>query len=226
MTLQERIRQYIDYRHLSIREFEMACGLSNGSVAKMGENTRRRTIDAICEAYADINPVWLLTGTGRMLKDEATENAVQRVVGLIHGSKTADTAGKKHLIKYFPDVDTSMGNVEFPDNPDENFEWMMVPGLSDCDFAVNAYGDSMDPLIKSGQIVFLAKWTESFIDWGHIYLVCTRLGYRAIKKLEPGSDSEHIRCCSVNPEYKPFEVERAEITHLYLVKSWMCRHAM
>lgn len=223
MALRERIRQYIGFRNLSVREFEQAAGLSNGSVSKMGDNTRRSTIDSMCNAFPDLNRVWLLTGRGHMLNDDATETAVRRV---ICSNERGEVTGRKRLIKYFPEVDTSMGEVEYADNPDERFEWMLVPGLSEGDFAVNAYGDSMDPMIKSGQIVFLSIWRESFIDWGHIYLVCTRSGYRAIKRLEPGNDDEHIRCCSINPLYKPFDVERADITHIYIVKSWMCRNTM
>lgn len=223
MSLKERIKQYIGFRNLSVREFEQAAGLSNGSVSKMGDNTRQQTIEKICSCFTDINSVWLRTGKGRMLNDEGTEAAVHRV---IYNDENGEVTGKKRLIKYFPEVDTSMGEVEYADNPDERFEWMLVPGLNEGDFAVNAYGDSMDPMIKGGQIVFLSPWRESFIDWGHIYLICTRSGYRAIKRLEPGDDDHHIRCCSINPLYKPFDVERADITHIYIVKSWMCRNIM
>lgn len=129
-----------------------------------------------------------------------------------------------HEITYFPNVDGSMGGVQFMDNSAETREVIVIPGYSDCKLAINAYGDSMHPLIKSGQIVLMAEWQESFIDWGKIYLVVTKSGYRAIKRLFPGSDGEHITCKSENEtSHPPFEVERADILKIFIVKGWICR---
>ena len=129
-----------------------------------------------------------------------------------------------HTIMYYPNVDASMGDVGFPDAPDETAQAMVLPGFDDCTMAVNAWGDSMAPLISSGQIVLLKEWTERFIDWGRIYLVVTRSGHRAIKRLHPGSDAAHIECRSENAEANPpFEVELADVVRLYIVKGWIAR---
>nr|DAI98650.1 MAG TPA: peptidase [Caudoviricetes sp.] len=128
-------------------------------------------------------------------------------------------------IKYYPNVDGSMGGLQFLENPDETTFDISIPGYSDCKYAINAYGDSMYPLIQSGQIVLLVPWQESFIDWGRIYLVVTKSGYRAIKRIFPASDNDHILCKSENGEkFPPFEIEKNDIANIFLVKGWICRN--
>lgn len=132
-----------------------------------------------------------------------------------------------HIIKYYPNVNGSMGGVQFLDDPNEMVCDITIPGYSDCKFAINAYGDSMYPLIKSGQIILMSEWSESFIDWGRIYLVVTKSGYRVIKRLYPGASDTTITCKSENPETNPpFEIEKDDIHKVYLVKGWICRDAI
>lgn len=67
MGLKERIIQFIEYKGISVQRFEKEVGLSNAAVSKMGDNTRRATIDKISNCFPDLNPNWLLTGEGEML---------------------------------------------------------------------------------------------------------------------------------------------------------------
>lgn len=68
--MRERIKQFICHSGLSIADFEKNCGLANGTIAKVGNNTRRSTLDRISSAYPDLNINWLLTGEGEMLKSQ------------------------------------------------------------------------------------------------------------------------------------------------------------
>ena len=181
----------------------------NGVESVLTDKFLRRFNDAFNTLF---NIDWLLTGEGAMLNEAAA-----------HGNAAA-TSEKKHTILYYPNVDGTMGGVQFLDNPDETYIEMSIPGYTDCRFAINAYGESMSPLIKSGQIVLLAQWQERFVDWGKIYLVVTRSGYRVIKRLLPGKTETTIVCRSENMEANPdFEIELADILQLYLVKGWVCR---
>lgn len=60
--------QFINYKDISVQAFETNVNLSNGAVSKMGDGTRRSTIDKISNSYPDLNTNWLLTGEGDMLK--------------------------------------------------------------------------------------------------------------------------------------------------------------
>lgn len=202
--LQERIREFIAYKGVTVRDFELACGLSNGSVSKMGENTRRSTVGAIARAYKELNPTWLLTGEGSML------------LGAAAGSEP-DTTGTC-LVKYYPNVSATLGDAFLDDNPDEDYTYLRVPYSMRSQYAINVYGDSMSPEIKNGSIIFIDRWSEGFILWGHIYLICTRLGNRMVKIVKPAKDDKHVECHSINPEFATFEVERDQIFALFIVK--------
>ena len=68
MGLQDRIRQFVEYKGLQPKSFESIVGLSNGAFAKLSDNTRQSTIDRISIAFPELNTNWLLTGEGEMTK--------------------------------------------------------------------------------------------------------------------------------------------------------------
>ena len=207
LTIKERLVLFIKEKGLSQGRFEKAVGLSNGFVNNISKGIGAEKLQKILCIYPDLNQSWLLTGEGEMLVGDQPH---------IINNKT---------IKYYPNVDGSMGGLQFVENPDETTFDISIPGYSDCKYAINAYGDSMYPLIQSGQIVLLVPWQESFIDWGRIYLVVTKSGYRAIKRIFPASDNEHILCKSENGEkFPPFEIEKNDIANIFLVKGWICRN--
>lgn len=68
MDFRERLKVFLAEKNISVKAFEEECGLSNGAVSKMGDNTRRSTIDKISTVFPELNTNWLLTGEGTMLK--------------------------------------------------------------------------------------------------------------------------------------------------------------
>ncbi len=88
-TLQ-RIKEFIDYKGISVRSFEQAVGFSNGSFASQLKNNKTIGVDKlenILHIYQEINIEWLLTGKGEMLKeaqsarDENIEDTLMYSVG-------------------------------------------------------------------------------------------------------------------------------------------------
>lgn len=194
--------------------------LKSGKIHKISQTIARKIIDV----YPQFNITWLLTGEGEMLAtSEKGSNGVQEV------SNGVAKDGKTHAIRYYPNSDGSMGAVQFLDNPNEDYIELVIPGYSDCQYAINAFGDSMSPLINSGQIIILSEWTERFIAWGNIYLIITRSGYRTIKKVYPGKDNgtTSVICKSENAaDYPPFEILQEDICKIYHVKGWINRNVI
>lgn len=71
-----RIKKYIDYKGITVSLLEREAGMSNGSFASQLKNNKTIGVDKlenILKVFPEINPTWLLTGEGTMLK-ESEEN--------------------------------------------------------------------------------------------------------------------------------------------------------
>jgi len=80
MSTLKRIKEFIDYKGINVRQFEINIGVSNGSFASQLKNNKTIGVDKlenILHIYDEINPEWLLTGRGEMSKDK---NSVSRSV--------------------------------------------------------------------------------------------------------------------------------------------------
>ncbi|MDD3685781.1 MAG: hypothetical protein PHE56_03340 [Bacteroidales bacterium] len=64
----ERILQIIDSKGLNKRKFYLMTGLSNGFLDKV-QDVGASKVEIILSVFPDINPVWLLSGKGPMLKN-------------------------------------------------------------------------------------------------------------------------------------------------------------
>ena len=57
---------------------------------------------------------------------------------------------------------------------------------------------------------------DTFFQWNRTYVIDSEQGV-LIKKVEAGSDNEHILLVSENKEYRPFEIAKEKIYSLALV---------
>ena len=143
----------------------------------------------------------------------------------VEGEKVRQAS--RRPIRYWTDVDATGGGVQlFDDTLTNEYIDISIPEFRDCTDAVNIYGDSMAPLYKSGQIIILKEWTENFIDFGNVYLVITRNGNRMVKYLKKAKDDAHVLCVSENPEFDPFEIEKASILKLFIVKGSISKNVL
>ena len=81
--VKQRLKIYIEYKQISIREFERSCGLSNGYVGGITQTIMPNKLSDIAQHYPDLNPGWLLTGDGSMLKYGSPEDAENRQVVIV-----------------------------------------------------------------------------------------------------------------------------------------------
>lgn len=68
----DRITLYIEHKHISIHKFSLEIGVSNSYFNKMIKNRASigsDIIEKILRSYDDLNPTWLLTGIGNMLRE-------------------------------------------------------------------------------------------------------------------------------------------------------------
>lgn len=66
-ALQDRLKQFITSLDLSVLAFENECGMAQGTVNKMTDRSRQRTLEKIRKRYPQLNMEWLQKGEGQML---------------------------------------------------------------------------------------------------------------------------------------------------------------
>lgn len=70
MSFGKRIKQYIDYKGLSVRSFEIKSTLKNGAIYRVIKNNTSlngESIAALGNKWEDLNLNWLMKGEGEML---------------------------------------------------------------------------------------------------------------------------------------------------------------
>lgn len=129
-------------------------------------------------------------------------------------------ARKGKVIRFWENIEATGGGImSFDDTLDGNYSEMVLPDFTDCTDAIRLVGDSMYPRYKSGQVLVFKEWRESFVEFGQVYLIITRTGYRMVKYLQPSSESGKLICVSENKEqFPPFSIEIESIYRLYLIK--------
>lgn len=63
----QRLRQFIKSKKLTVQRFEELCGLSNGYVRSIKKAPGADKLEAIIRAFPDLNRGWLLSGEGEMI---------------------------------------------------------------------------------------------------------------------------------------------------------------
>lgn len=79
MSVKERLTEYLKYKKISKRQFEISIGVSNGYVANMRKSIQPERIESIALIYSDLNTGWLMTGEGEMIKTAQQDTTVKTV---------------------------------------------------------------------------------------------------------------------------------------------------
>lgn len=204
-SVNQRIRQIIGNKSLSVNAFANAIGVAQGTLASMlnrGTEPSNKTLNAVLSAFPEVNPDWLLTGSGEMYltdKLSTTEHKDARLVPLLPVAAQGGT-----LNDFVASVKAS------------ECEKIISP-IRDVDYAMTISGDSMSPEYPSGAHILIKKINEkAFIDWGRVYVLDTCNG-TVIKQLFPSDKPDTLLCKSINPNYPPFEVSFSDIYGVYRV---------
>ena len=108
---------------------------------------------------------------------------------------------------------------------------LRIPNLPPVDGAVYVRGDSMSPLLKSGDIIIFRKveLSPDLILWGQIYLLSYTAGgdtYTVVKYVKRSSREGCIQLISANTFYDPMDIPASSITALALVKASITFYTM
>lgn len=204
-----RIKEYIEFKGISIHKFEQSVGMSNGAFAnalKKGKTIYAASIANIVETYKDLSPEWLLTGRGNMIKSEENES--------MH-----PTHEDNDQIPFYA-IDFLGGFAEMFNAQDTEPDGYLSSSLiRDAECWCKLTGHSMEPTIDDGDMIALKaenNWASS-MKKGNIYAIITSNGLRTVKRLGSAKDENMMKLEPDNEDYKPLEIEKSSITHVFKV---------
>jgi len=215
----ERMREYLDYKGITKYKFCNDLGFSN----KFLDNSSNMGTDKACKIlhyYPEINSEWLLTGNGPMIKED---NA--NIVIMNNDRKTIDSLHVSQEIPLY-DLEAVAGLRELFNSgkPQRVLDTIKIPNLPKCDGAISVTGDSMYPLLKSGDIVLYKETEFENIFFGEMYLLSVKLNdweeyitVKYVQKSDQGTD--FVKLVSQNSHHQPKDIHISKISALALIKA-------
>lgn len=220
--ISKRVGEFIEATGISYYAFENSIGASRGAISKAVKDEKSigsNVIEKIMAQYPQINPTWLVTGNGEMLLPESEIPSVVTTFRL----KT-DVALESQKIPLY-DLEAVAGIVPLFGSAStmKPEDYISVPHLPKCDGAVYVTGDSMRPILNSGDIVMykILDDIKNSIFFGEMYLLGLDMGgdeYITVKYIHRSEEAEHIKLVSENPKHQPKDVPLQSVRALALVK--------
>lgn len=215
-TIKERTIEFIKYKGISVKEFEIRCGLSNGYVANMRKGYSAEKLKDVLSAYPELNRDWLLYNEGEMQK-QPTEPPPEKGDTILIPVVNLDSRGGT---AYNEEVQTDTyitGQIPFPRSI-----------AHQGDVVIPIYGDSMEPTYKAGSMVLIREvelWRE-YLELGCTYVIGLVDDRRIIKTVMAGSDTQHYLLVSINPAFQPQEIDKRIIRSVWRVIVSVRREAL
>ena len=102
-------------------------------------------------------------------------------------------------------------------------DFIHIPNLPKCDGAIYVVGDSMYPLLKSGDIVLYKQLNDlNDIFWGDMYLLSIDIDgeeYITVKYVQKSANDGFVKLVSQNPHHADKDVAMSRIRAIALVKA-------
>lgn len=165
-------------------------------------------IFAKCEG---VSPEWLLTGEGKMLKEDR-ENHFREATKMI----PATGVNGIPLIPINAMAGFGSGECQVLEYECDRY---VVPLFKEAEFLITVKGSSMIPKYNSGDIVACKKLAldDLFFQWNKVYVLDTAQG-ALIKRVQEDKDHEgSVLIVSDNPAYPPFSLCANQIHSIAIV---------
>lgn len=163
----------------------------------------------------NVNPDWLETGTGEMF------NAEPDLTAYMH--RTDNSLPMQSVPLYSIEGTAGLVPLFAEQASTKPLNYIHIPNLPKCDGAIYIVGDSMYPLLKSGDIVLYKQLHDlEDIFWGDMYLLSIDIDgeeYVTVKYIQKSEREGYVKLVSQNPHHADKDVEISRIRALALVKA-------
>ncbi len=211
-AVRKRLIEAIDKASASPTAFARDYGIEPSYLLKKLKGIRPVTRNDIRKMEkTPVNTDWLVTGEGQMFKEGFTPPQWE--------AHPVPVITKETGIPLY-DVDFALGYTDFfNDSMGGPLAYVDFPGTRNATCWVRTTGDSMEPVIHSGDFLCLKKIEEwsAYLTTGEIYAIETVNDMRTVKKIERGYDELSLTLVPVNTEYKKQEIRKDLIRQVFKV---------
>ncbi len=206
-TQKENILQFIDYKGISKNKFYLKTGVSNGVLDKKS-SLSMNTVEKIYSTYPELNPEWLITGKGEMIKSKQEAFPI------------TTEPNPRSIPLVYQDAVAGFGSGDFSISDQDVKDYYVIPKFKHqrVDFMIEVRGNSMYPKYNSGDVIACAVINEkAFIQWNKPHIIATKEQGILVKRILSGDTDETLKLKSDNKDYPLFEIPRDEITGIALI---------
>lgn len=236
-TILDRVLEIANSEGITITSLEKKIGASAGVLSRAIRNNtdiQTKWVQNVIENYPLYDANWLLTGKGNMLKDKK-EYLLEdsNIIKISERPMSVYTLTKdyysqdKQLIPLY-DLSAAAGlNTLFSDQSSQiPLDYISVPNAPKCDGALSIRGDSMYPILKSGDIACY-KIIRSFEDvrFGEMYILDIEdssdqyLTAKYVQRSEKGD--KYLKLVSENKYHAEKDQHKSNIRALALIKMYI-----
>ncbi|MDR1182013.1 MAG: S24 family peptidase [Bacteroidales bacterium] len=228
--IKKRIVEILELKGISKENFYKKIGMTSANFRGSAKSRplNSNAIEKILAEIPDINTEWLLTGEGKMLKADRADNTV--AYG-INGNELLYKPQSKAIERFWNEqevplyeLDAAAGLQTIFSNQQQNIiSFIKIPDLPRCDGAIYIRGDSMYPLLKSGDIVIFKEVRDfRYLSYGEMYLIDYLLDnddHLVVKFIQDSEIEGHIKLVSHNTYHKPKDIPVSSIRAIAIVKA-------
>ena len=220
--IKQRILYFSSNLGISKRDFYTEIGVSRGTL-ESGTGITEDVVAKFIARYPEVNIDWLITGEGDMLKSKRDEPAVE--IKPIHQPRSIERKMEEQVV-YLYSFEASAGLSTLFDSKRQNIiDTIRIPNLPKCDGAIHIVGDSMYPILKSGDIILYKQMPPGIENllYGEMYLLSYDIDgddYIVVKYIRKSDKGEpFVTLASENPEHAARDIDFRRVTALALVKA-------
>lgn len=223
-TVGERVR--LIRKQLEMTQEQMAQRLGIGKAALSMIETGKARLSArnknILVQDFNVNPDWVDSGEGKMFNAEPDLTP--------YNLRTDRSLPLQSVPLY--SIEGTAGLIPLFEQQQqfEPINYINIPNLPKCDGAIYVVGDSMYPLLKSGDIILYKQLNDvRDVFWGDMYLLSIDIDgeeYITVKYVQKSEHEGYIRLVSQNQHHADKEVEISRIRAIALVKASIRMHTI
>lgn len=159
-----------------------------------------------------------------MLKSSDVDNSTANIQP-IHQPRSTEKKEESQVV-YLYDFEASAGLKSlFGNNRQNIIDTIKIPNLPKCDGAIHIVGDSMYPLLKSGDIILYKQVSAEIqnIIYGEMYLLSYDIDgedYIVVKYIRKSDKGEpFVTLASENPEHAARDIDFRRVSAMAIVKA-------